>query len=671
MIGQGLLAAAGRYTPARPVWECRCSTASPSHEKLATARSLGFHDDEMQPSADAERPAELERQRFEVDIACVGFGPAMGGFLTTLARQLVQPDGTPALESPTQPGSPPQVLCYERADDLGFGVSGVVTRARALRASFPDLSTAGIPMAAPVRTEKVLYLLDPTGASRRSWMLRASDRALRAFGRVLPFDSEALELPWTPAFLHKDGGLVLSLGQFMQWVGAQVQGTGAVQVWPGTPVAQALIEADRVVGVRLLDQGVDAQGRPGEGYLPGMDIRAALTVVGDGPVGPVGHQLDAHFGLPKDHHARDWAVGMKFVIDLPQDTPLEPGTVWHTFGYPEPEIFGFLYPHPDRVASLGIFVPSWFDSPMRTAYRYLQHWMLHPYLWRYLNGSKLRSWGAKTLGESGRRGEPHLVGDGYARIGEGSGSTNVLTGSGVDEAWATGTQLAEAVLELLRAKRPFTRQNLADTYLVRRRASWVEREALVAEKARDGFQRGVVRGLLGMALAGLTQGRFSLAGDPTPPWRRIPTLEQYYRGRVRPEEIDRLRQECQARGVSLHGALMERVGWPAIPHDGQLLVSHQDALLLGGKVQAPAGYADHVVFLYPELCERCGTQICIELCSGQAIAPGPGGVPAFDREKCVHCGACHWNCAAPLPGNAERTNIAFRAGAGGLHSAEN
>ena len=32
--------------------------------------------------------------------------------------------------------------------------------------------------------------------------------------------------------------------------------------------------------------------------MPGMDVRAALTVVGDGPVGPVGRQLDEHFGLP-------------------------------------------------------------------------------------------------------------------------------------------------------------------------------------------------------------------------------------------------------------------------------------------------------------------------------------------------------------------------------------
>jgi electron-transferring-flavoprotein dehydrogenase len=644
----------------------------------------------------------------DVDIVCVGFGPATAGFLTTLSKQLVNADGTPAVESTTTPGMPPQVLCYERADDIGFGVSGVVTKARALRATFPNLDQAQIPMTVPVGEEKVLYLLDPIGASRRSATLRAADAMIRAFKWALPVEHDALNLPWTPSFLHKDGGLILSMGQFMQWVGAQVQSTGTVQIWPGTPVSQVLIEPgepeqvgrpavagcapghdkcgcgahgvtrpasaavnSKVVGVRLLDQGVDKKGKPADGFTPGMDIHAALTVVADGPVGPIGQQLDAHFGMPDGHHTRDWAVGMKFVVDLPEDTPLKPGTVLHTFGFPEPEIFGFFYVHPDRVASLGIFVPSWFDSPMRTAYRQLQHWMLHPYLWRYLKGGKLRSWGAKTLGESGRRGEPHLAGDGYARVGEGSGSTNVLTGSGVDEAWATGTQLAEAVLELLKAKKPFTKENLDETYVKRRRASWVEQEAIVAEKSRDGFQKGVVRGMIGMALAGLTNGKLTLAGEPLPPWKRIPSIEEYYRGRISPEEIKKLHAECQARNSSLHGALMEKVGWPAIPYDGRLLMSHQDALLMGGKVQAPAGYGDHVEFLNPEVCEKCGTKICIEACSGQAITLGDGGVPNFDREKCVHCGACVWNCAQPLPDNPERTNIAFRAGTGGLHSAEN
>jgi len=177
--------------------------------------------------------------------------------------------------------------------------------------------------------------------------------------------------------------------------------------------------------------------------------------------------------------------------------------------------------------------------------------------------------------------------------------------------------------------------------------------------------------MIGMALTGLTNGKFSLGSAPVQPWKRIPTVEDYFAGKISREEIARIRTECKTKNVSLHGALMDKAGWPAIPFDGQLLVSHQDALLMGGKVQAPGGYADHVVFQHPELCEKCGARICIEACSGQAITPGEIGVPAFDREKCVHCGACLWNCSQANPENPERMNIAFRAGTGGLHSAEN
>jgi len=615
---------------------------------------------------------EAERQSMGVDIVGAGFGPAMGGFLTTLSRALVDESGQPALESKVMPGMPLQVVCYERADDIGFGVSGVVTRARGIRGSFPDLDPAQIPMAHPVAQEKVFYLLDPVGASRRSAGLRMVDRLIRGFRWMLPHDQHAVELPFIPDFLRKEEGLLLSIGQFNQWVGSQLMGSGLVQLWSGTPVEKPLVEDDGVTGVRLVDQGTDQAGNPDAGYMPGMDIRAALTVVGDGPVGPVGRHLDEHFGLPAGHHQRDWAVGMKMVVDLPEGCPLEPGTVIHTFGYPEPEIFGFLYVYPERTASLGIFVPSWLDTPVRTSYRYLQHWMLHPALWRYLEGGSMRSWGAKTLQESGRCGEPHLVGDGYARIGEGSGSTNVLTGSGVDEAWATGVQLAEGVIGLLKEGKPFSRENLEKAYVVRRRQSWVEQEGRVAEKARDGFQRGFLTGLVGMGLSGLTGGRINLSGRSRPPHERVPSLEEYYGGKIPREEIGKIRAEATAAGTPMHDALMERVGWPAIPYDGKLLVSHQDALLIGGKVQAPPGYADHVVFIYPSLCEHCENKLCIEVCSGQAITPGKdGGVPLFDREKCVHCGACIWNCTRPREEDSERGNIEFRAGAGGLHSAEN
>jgi electron-transferring-flavoprotein dehydrogenase len=174
-----------------------------------------------------------------------------------------------------------------------------------------------------------------------------------------------------------------------------------------------------------------------------------------------------------------------------------------------------------------------------------------------------------------------------------------------------------------------------------------------------------------MALAGLTGGRLSLPLSQRVARSGVVPVESYFGDRLSAGEIARIRSDCAARGTSLHDALMDRLGWPEIPYDGKLLVSHQDALLIGGKVQAPAGYADHVVFLYPELCESCGTKVCVEVCSGEAITPGQGGVPVFDRDKCVHCGACYWSCATEPERQPGRTNIEFRAGAGGLHSGEN
>jgi len=612
----------------------------------------------------------IERQSMNVDIVCVGFGPATGGFLTTLSQAMQDPETQPLLMSRAVPGMPLQVVCYERSSDIGFGVSGVVTRARGIRQSFPDFDPTEIPLAHAVTKEKLVYLRDPVGASRRPGGTRGLDALTATASPVLRSADHAVELPFIPDFMHKKDGYVFSVGQFMQWIGNQLMASGTVQIWPGMPVGEPLVEGDSVVGIRLVDQGTDKDGVPDAGYMPGMDVNAALTVVGDGPVGPVGTKLDDCFGVPPDTERRDWAVGMKMVVDLPPDCPLQPGTVFHTIGYPEPEIFGFLYVYPDNIAAVGIFVPSWFNSPVRTSYRYLQHWMLHPYVWRYLKGGTLRSWGAKTLQESGRRGEPHLVGNGFARIGEGSGSTNVLTGSGVDEAWTTGVQLAEGVIELLREDKPFTRENLEAAYVQRRRDSWVEKEARVAEKARDGFHRGFLSGLIGMGLSGLSRGRLnarkSKKADGPPP-----TLETYYEGIIGADEIARLRKETEAAGTSLHDALMEAAGWPEIPYDGKLLVSQQDALLIGGKVQAPPGYRDHVAFVYPSVCESCDNKLCIEICSGEALSPGDdGGIPEFDREKCIHCGACIWSCAQP-DGDLGRGNIEFRAGAGGLSSAEN
>lgn len=609
---------------------------------------------------------DVVRQSMDVDIACVGFGPATAAFLTTVSRELMNDDGTPKLESQKMPGMPLQIMCYERADDISFGVSGVVTKGKAIRQTFPDVTANDIPMAMDIKKEKMIYMLDPVGASRRSRVHKLFDGIAKIAAK-----DHAIESPFVPGPMNKHGGMLFSIGQFSQWVGNQLMAMGTVQLWPGTPVQAPLFEDDKVTGIRLSDQGVDKKGNPDAAFMPGMDIHADLTVVGDGPVGYVGQQLDEHFGMPDDNERKDWAVGMKMVIDLPEHSTLEPGTVLHTIGYPEPEIFGFLYVHPDHVASLGIFIPSWFDNPARTSYRYLQHWMLHPYLWKNLQGGTLKSWGAKSLQESGKHGEPLLAGDGFARIGESSGSTNIFLNSGVDEAWMTGILLGEAVIDLAQNKQPFTQENLNNTYVKKRRESWLEQEARIADSARDGFQKGFFSGLFGMGLTMISGGKFKLKTKVKATHERSANLEEFYKGRIPAEEVKRIQNESYIKGVAASDALMTRAGWPEIPYDGQLLMSHQDALFAGGKVQAAAGYKDHVVFLFPHLCETCDNKLCIEICSGQAITPGEDGIPEFDREKCIHCGACMWNCVKTIPGDPTKTNISFQAGSGGLHSVEN
>ena len=233
----------------------------------------------------------------------------------------------------------------------------------------------------------------------------------------------------------------------------------------------------------------------------------------------------------------------------------------------------------------------------------------------------------------------------------------MLTGSGVDEAWTTGVQLGEAVLELLRAGLPFTNENLSDTYEKKRRASWVEQRS---PRGRERPQR----------LPSRHRPRHHRHGPRRTHPRKALTSARTFRPRtqqIRPfssRPADALKLQRRRRtgsrldGRPLHDALLTARGWPEIPFDGRLLVTHQDALLLGGKVQAMPGFADHVVFRDLGLCIDCEEKTCIAMCSGQAITLGDDGLPAFEREKCIHCGACLWNCAQSPDG--EHANIDFR-----------
>src|SRR3974377_299573 len=138
----------------------------------------------MTTEPSSENIEELMPAGLDADVVCVGFGPATAGFLTVLTKLMQDPEAAP-LQSRAMEGMPPQVLCYERADDIAFGVSGVVTRARAIKETLPYLNEAEIPLAARVKKEKLLYLLEPHGASRRPRWMRMADGLLKGVATVL------------------------------------------------------------------------------------------------------------------------------------------------------------------------------------------------------------------------------------------------------------------------------------------------------------------------------------------------------------------------------------------------------------------------------------------------------------------------------------------------------
>ena len=120
-----------------------------------------------------------------------------------------------------------------------------------------------------------------------------------------------------------------------------------------------------------------------------------------------------------------------------------------------------------------------------------------------------------------------------------------------------------------------------------------------------------------------------IGGEPKP----TQGLTDYYHGKLSAERGGAHREPVPLQGVACHDALMDRCGWPAIRYDGQLLVSHQDALLMGGKVQAPPGLRGSCpVSGRGSLPSSASASFASKCASGQALTPSHGDAGVRSRE---------------------------------------
>ncbi|WP_442903818.1 NAD(P)/FAD-dependent oxidoreductase, partial [Gilvimarinus sp. 1_MG-2023] len=80
-------------------------------------------------------------------------------------------------------------------------------------------------------------------------------------------DSKSIQAPgWAvPKPMHNHGNYIGSVGNLCRWLGQQAEELG-VEIYPGFPAAEVLLEDGVVKGVITGDMGVDAEGNPKDSY---------------------------------------------------------------------------------------------------------------------------------------------------------------------------------------------------------------------------------------------------------------------------------------------------------------------------------------------------------------------------------------------------------------------
>src|SRR5260370_10531526 len=249
----------------------------------------------------------MEHESLEMDVVFVGAGPArLSGALHV--AWLVR-DGNDGVANAKWEGKrlgDIQIAVIEKGATVGAHIlSGAVMDPRGLAELIPDFVERGAPLETPVNEDHFLYL--------------TKKHAVRA--------------PITPPPLKNHGYYIVSLNRLTAWLGEQCEEAG-VNVFPEFPGAELLYdEDDAVVGVRTGDKGIDKEGKRKANYEPGVDLRAKVTVLGEGPRGSLTKQLVQRLNLDEGREPQVYSVGIKELWELPDDR-YPAGRVTHTLGFP-------------------------------------------------------------------------------------------------------------------------------------------------------------------------------------------------------------------------------------------------------------------------------------------------------------------------------------------------
>ena len=412
----------------------------------------------------------MERETLDFDVVFVGAGPANLSGALHLARLVKQNPELGDIE----------IAVIEKGSAVGSHIlSGAVMDPKALKELMPDFVEQGAPLESPVTEDYFLYLTE----------------------------KHALRSPITPPPLKNHGYYVVSLNRLTAWLGEKCEEAG-VNIFPEFPGADLLYnENDGVVGVRTGDKGIDKEGKPKANFEPGVDLRAKVTVLGEGPRGSLTKKLVERLGLAEGREPQVYVIGVKELWELPDDR-YPAGRVTHTLGFPSDTHTyggGWIYGMQNRVLNIGYVTGLDYQDPLLDPHAEFQRYKTHPHIAKILEGGKMIRYGAKTTTAGGYFAMPRMYADGVLLAGDCAGFLNPQRLKGIHSAIKSGMLAAETIFEALKSGDYSAKQ--LQQYEQRVNESWIVPELRSVRNFHAGFKHGRWLALVNTGLQFFTRGR--------------------------------------------------------------------------------------------------------------------------------------------------------------------